>query len=204
MKETRVRSQDRVVEWILRAGTREVIDSSQTFAGGSDSEEAITERQDRTPYQSNTSSARVGEVFTCSTREDKNGLASLLSSKSAPITAVSPTPAPNSYEPLDAEEADDAPASGFYLSTSSTDHLPLESLDEWLSELFSNTLQDQLKGTHFIGGAEIENSTLDFCPICYGPLGAPRDQHLLQCQYAHDEQVRMEKFIAHIEKRTGN
>jgi hypothetical protein len=64
-------------------------------------------------------------------------------------------------------------------------------LDPWLSELFSNTLEAQLKGTHFIGGAEDENTTLDFCPICHAPLGDPEEQHLLRCQYAHEEQARM-------------
>lgn len=76
-----------------------------------------------------------------------------------------------------------------------------ESLDPWLSELFSNTLEGQLRSTHFIGGAEDENTTLDFCPICHAPLGDPRDQHLLRCQYAHEEQARMEDFISQCERR---
>jgi hypothetical protein len=200
MRRTKLRSPDRTLEWIHgeSAETKEVMDSSQIFVVGSDGEEDTTEGQGWTPQLSNASSARFGGVSTCST-EDENDQTSLLSTRTSSNSTAILTPTPQ--EPSNIGDADDSSSCHCSLA-SSTDHQLPVSLDDWLSDLFANTLEAQLKGTHFIGGAEDENSTLKFCSICYGPLGDPSDQHLLKCQYAHEEQKRMEEFIARAEKRT--
>ncbi|TAQ89332.1 hypothetical protein B7494_g2342 [Chlorociboria aeruginascens] len=84
----------------------------------------------------------------------------------------------------------------------------LTNVDKWLSGIFSATLEDQMQDTIFVGGAEeatklpsrssmfsTENSSYKQspeCPTCFGPIGDPRDQHIVKCEYAHIEQERMQ------------
>lgn len=68
-------------------------------------------------------------------------------------------------------------------------------LEHWLSELFSNTLEQHVENNNFIGGAEDSNPTASNCPYCFKPLGDPRDQHLLRCRYAHEERSRLDRSI---------
>ncbi|PMD54564.1 uncharacterized protein K444DRAFT_634285 [Hyaloscypha bicolor E] len=61
-------------------------------------------------------------------------------------------------------------------------------LELWVSDIFDRTLEGQMKDTIFIGGAEDDRI---LCPLCRNPIGDPKYQHLLQCQFAQDEQERM-------------
>jgi len=152
-----------------------------------------------------TSNTRFGFVSSC-LNVDLSSLTSSQTQYKETDTAVS-TPAlacPVSLSSEDEAESGQAINLEFSYSSSSestTDSRLLNPLNPWLSELFSNTLKAQLEGTHFTGGAEDQNTTLDFCPICHAPLGDPRDQHFLRCQYAHEEQARMKEFVARSDKR---
>ena len=64
-------------------------------------------------------------------------------------------------------------------------------LEPWLSDLFDRTLDGQMEETTFIGGAEDDPLEV-LCPLCRSPVGDPIYQHVVRCQYAHDEQERME------------
>ena len=64
-------------------------------------------------------------------------------------------------------------------------------LEPWMSDLFDRTLEGQMEETIFLGGAEDDPSQV-ICPLCRKILGDPTYQHLLRCQFAHDEQERME------------
>jgi hypothetical protein len=64
-------------------------------------------------------------------------------------------------------------------------------LEPWLSDLFDRTLDGQMEETTFIRGAE-EDSFEALCSVCRSPVGDPIYQHVVYCQYAHDEQERME------------
>ncbi|KAF8864850.1 hypothetical protein BDZ45DRAFT_495001 [Acephala macrosclerotiorum] len=66
-------------------------------------------------------------------------------------------------------------------------------LDPWLSTLFDHTLAGHVSGVDFVGGADEQNPTEDLCSLCFNPIGDPRDQHLLRCQYAHEEREREER-----------
>ncbi|KAE8453461.1 hypothetical protein EG329_010322 [Mollisiaceae sp. DMI_Dod_QoI] len=66
------------------------------------------------------------------------------------------------------------------------------SLDSWLSTLFDHTLAGQASAVVFVGGADKQDPTEDDCPLCFKPIGDPRDQHLLRCKYAHEEKGRMD------------
>jgi hypothetical protein len=61
-------------------------------------------------------------------------------------------------------------------------------LELWVSDIFDRTLEGQMEDTIFIGGAEDDRI---LCPLCQNPIGDPKYQHLLQCQFALDEQERM-------------
>lgn len=88
-----------------------------------------------------------------------------------------------------------------YTNNTSTSHSSRHSnqtnlsttLNPWLSDLFDHTLAGHVFGVDFVGGAEEQNPTEDLCPLCFNPIGDPRDQHLLRCQYAHGERERGEK-----------
>jgi len=72
-------------------------------------------------------------------------------------------------------------------------------LESWICDIFDRTLDGQMEDTIFIGGAEDDSGQVR-CPLCGNPVGDARDQHLIQCQFAHDEQERMEASL----KRVGN
>jgi len=79
-------------------------------------------------------------------------------------------------------------------STSQPSILPVDSnsdtrLESWISDIFDRTLNGQMEDTVFIGGAE-DDPRQERCPLCGNPVGDPTDQHLIQCQFAHDEQKR--------------
>jgi hypothetical protein len=61
-------------------------------------------------------------------------------------------------------------------------------LEPWVSDIFDRTLEGQMEDTIFTGGAEDDQT---ICPLCRNPIGDPKYQHLLQCQFAQDEQERM-------------
>ncbi len=63
-------------------------------------------------------------------------------------------------------------------------------LESWLSDLFDRTLNAQMEETTFVGGAEDEPFE-ELCSLCRSPVGDPIYQHVVRCQYAHDEQERM-------------
>jgi hypothetical protein len=69
------------------------------------------------------------------------------------------------------------------------------SLESWISDLFDRTLQGQMDNSIFFGGAE-DAPTDVLCLLCREPLGDfdATYQHMLQCQYAHDERERMERL----------
>ncbi|KAE9380323.1 hypothetical protein N431DRAFT_539968 [Stipitochalara longipes BDJ] len=67
-------------------------------------------------------------------------------------------------------------------------------LESWISDIFDRTLDGQMEDTIFIGSAE-DNPSQVLCPLCRNPVGDPRDQHSIQCQFAHDEQERMEASL---------
>ncbi|KAG9233408.1 hypothetical protein BJ875DRAFT_543800 [Amylocarpus encephaloides] len=46
-----------------------------------------------------------------------------------------------------------------------------------------------------------ERTPFSACPLCSHPIGDPRDQHLLRCQYAHDEQGMLERSRKSAEAR---
>lgn len=69
-----------------------------------------------------------------------------------------------------------------------------KSLEPWLSTLIDHTLAGHGSGNAFVGGAEEQDLTEDDCPLCFGPIGDPRDQHLLRCKYAHEEREREERM----------
>ncbi|RDL36575.1 uncharacterized protein BP5553_05927 [Venustampulla echinocandica] len=91
----------------------------------------------------------------------------------------------------------------FYLSDPSLQPASAIRLDNWLTDIFNNTLEGHVNDEIFNGGANEENTTLDFCPLCYAPVGDPIDQHLLRCQYAHDEAERREESIMSTLKRNN-
>jgi hypothetical protein len=64
-------------------------------------------------------------------------------------------------------------------------------LEPWISDLFDRTLEGQMEETIFVGGAEDDPSEV-ICPLCRNSVGDSKYQHLIHCQYAHDEQERME------------
>ena len=173
-------SKERIKGWIdeTTADMEQVIDPSQNHIAGNNNKEEV--HPTNISHLANASKYRSGEVFI---KEDTTDLY---------------TPNTTTYESPNAEERAANPST----PSSVQDKPPSNSLDDWLSELFSNTLERQLDDPSFIGGATDENKTLDFCPFCYKSLGDPRDQHLLRCQYAHEEQERMNSSIARAEKRT--
>jgi hypothetical protein len=63
-------------------------------------------------------------------------------------------------------------------------------LEPWLSDLFDRTLEGQMKETTFVGGAEDDPFEV-LCSLCRSPVGDPIYQHVVRCQYAHDERERM-------------
>lgn len=67
-------------------------------------------------------------------------------------------------------------------------------LDNWLDEIFSQTLHAQVQEETFVGGAKDQNPR-NPCPVCFQPLGDERGQHLLHCKYVHEELGRMEKSV---------
>jgi hypothetical protein len=67
-------------------------------------------------------------------------------------------------------------------------------LEPWTSDLFDRTLDGQMEDTIFVGGAEDDPSE-EICPFCRSPVGDPKYQHLLRCQYAHEEQGRFEVLL---------
>jgi hypothetical protein len=69
-------------------------------------------------------------------------------------------------------------------------------LDQWITDLFDRTLEGQLENRIFTGSAD-DNPTQELCPLCREPLGDPKYQHLLQCQYAYDERERMARLWRH-------
>lgn len=83
------------------------------------------------------------------------------------------------------EESDEEHSTGACSASS-------EYLENWLDDLFSSTLAQQLKDEIFIGGTE-NVQVEDPCPICFKSIGEPRDQHLLRCAYARDEAKQLEK-----------
>jgi hypothetical protein len=64
-------------------------------------------------------------------------------------------------------------------------------LEPWTSDLFDRTLEGQMEDTIFVGGAGGDSDEI-ICPLCREPVSDPTYQHLLRCQFAHDEQERME------------
>lgn len=60
-------------------------------------------------------------------------------------------------------------------------------LEPWLLDLFDRTLEGQMEETTFVGGAE-DGPFEVLCSLCRSSVG---DQHVVRCQYAHDEQERM-------------
>lgn len=180
------RSREGITGWIDEEVPTEMetnIDLSQNRLIGNNSKEDI--RPSDSPHLTNASKHRSGEI---SDEDDNPNLS---------------TPNTTKHESFESNEESTNRSSASSSSPASVHDQPLpNSVDDWLSELFSKTLQGQLNGASFIGGATDENSTLDFCPFCSKSLGDPRDQHLLRCKYAHEEQERMEEFIARAEKRT--
>ncbi|KAH6679490.1 hypothetical protein B0J14DRAFT_686580 [Halenospora varia] len=92
----------------------------------------------------------------------------------------------------------------FYSSASranSTGSFRATRLDNYVSDVFDHTLNGQVNGPNFNGGADAVNTRTDLCPLCYKPLGDPRDQHLLRCTYAHEEKVREEQAVKRMVER---
>jgi hypothetical protein len=97
----------------------------------------------------------------------------------------------------------DSIASSFLDSISSRTSSSTTQFEPWLAELFSNNLEQAVQGDIFIGGADERHLvTEEHCPLCNVPL-RPNDPHLLQCQYAHDEQERLEKSLSRQGQRQG-
>jgi hypothetical protein len=95
----------------------------------------------------------------------------------------------------------DSRASSFLDSISSRASSSTTQFEPWLAELFSNNLEQAIQGEIFVGGAdERYRVTEEHCSLCRVPL-RPNDPHLLQCQYAHDEQERLEKSLSRQGKR---
>lgn len=63
-------------------------------------------------------------------------------------------------------------------------------LESWLADLFARTLDCQMEETTFVGGAEDAPFEV-LSSLCRSPVGDPIYQHVVRCQYAHDEQERM-------------
>jgi hypothetical protein len=98
----------------------------------------------------------------------------------------------------------DLRASSFLDSISSRTSSSTNQFEPWFAELFSNNLEQALQGEIFVGGADERHLvTEEHCPLCRVPL-RPNDPHLLQCQYAHDEQGRLEKSLSRQGQRQGN
>jgi hypothetical protein len=97
----------------------------------------------------------------------------------------------------------DPRASSFLESSSSRTSSSTTQFEPWLAELFSNNLEQAVLGEIFIGGADERHLvTEEHCPLCRVSL-RPNDPHLLQCQYAHDEQERLEKSLSRQGQRQG-
>jgi hypothetical protein len=97
----------------------------------------------------------------------------------------------------------DSRAPGFLDSSSSRTSTSTTQFEPWLTELFSNNLEQAVQGEIFIGGADERRPlTEEHCPPCRVPL-LPNDPHLLQCQYAHDEKERFEKSLSRQFQRQG-
>ena len=62
--------------------------------------------------------------------------------------------------------------------------------EEWLAEVCDHTFHNQLEDDIF--NDEEDSCYRDApCPLCSAPQGNTSDQHLLQCIYAHEEQIRL-------------
>ncbi|PMD27659.1 hypothetical protein NA56DRAFT_640451 [Hyaloscypha hepaticicola] len=63
-------------------------------------------------------------------------------------------------------------------------------LEPRLSDLLDRTLEGQMEETTFVGGPE-DDPFEELCSLCRSPVGDLIHQHVVRCQYAHDEQERM-------------
>lgn len=88
----------------------------------------------------------------------------------------------------------------FSRSTSISSKLSVDSVLSDNLDLWATHLVDQGRDATFVGRAE-DNSSQEICPFCGGPPGDPTYQHLLRCQYAHEEQERSRAFL---ERRFGS
>lgn len=198
------RTKERTLEWILKPTpqTEQIFDPIQTFMVYSNDENDTNplEEEPWPSQHSTTSSSCIGALsptsFTFSSPQTRRTdhrwiITTAIETKQA----VHPTDNPVSDEEI-TSSLEEETLSPRHSSTSSP-HISY--LDTWLTALFSHTLSAQLQNTHFIGGAEDENTTLDFCPWCAGPPGDEGDEegelHMLRCRYACEERERLEGFV---------
>ncbi len=111
----------------------------------------------------------------------------------ADIDACSSCTNPNPCIPQQAANPLWTPSSNPSIFPSTAAPNLLERLGPWLTDIFERTLAGQLKNTPFVGDAD-KKGTQNDCPFCGNPVGPPQLQHILNCQFAHDEKDEMEKF----------
>ena len=86
-----------------------------------------------------------------------------------------------------------SPANVSLIAVSSNDSTRSDSsthIEPWTSDIYDRTREVQMEDKVFFGGAK-EDPRQEICPLCKNPVGDPTFQHVLRCQFAHDERERL-------------
>ncbi|PMD35317.1 hypothetical protein L207DRAFT_587627 [Hyaloscypha variabilis F] len=202
-RKKRVSRSDRgqlVEEWVEEINVQKYITnySGQEFVGGADDRDAI---EDEDTQEGNADPDREEEEYADEGDDDggsdETELPTDLAENNRPdfsgLVPVSFTSEWNT-RPNPSSTLEGTSSSTEVASIHSDDSDRDTRLESWVSDIFGRTLDGQMEDTVFIGGAE-EDLFQVLCPLCRNPVGDPRDQHLIQCQFAHDEQERMEASL---------
>lgn len=104
----------------------------------------------------------------------------------------------NEENPANADEAEEQPSpSADSLAETPYTEGENELLDDWLEDNFVQDLAAKIQGRNFVGGADEVDviPTSVPCSYCNKPIGDERDQHVLKCENAHEEQERLDWML---------